>query len=62
MAFSTLAFPDASLATAIALGRSWGYTGVELRLIDGDLIDPAMPAAEHLSVLSNWLTELEAGA
>ncbi len=42
IAFSTLAFPDASLATALALGRSWGYDGVELRLIDGELIDPAM--------------------
>jgi sugar phosphate isomerase/epimerase len=46
IAFSTLAFPDAGLATAVSLGRSWGYTGVELRLIDGELIDPAMlPAA-----------------
>jgi sugar phosphate isomerase/epimerase len=50
IAFSTLAFPDASLATAVALGRSWGYTGVELRLIDGDLIDPAMPAADRAAV------------
>ena len=43
LAFSTLAFPDADLATAVSLGRSWGYNGVELRLIDGELIDPAMP-------------------
>ncbi|HEY2080396.1 MAG TPA: TIM barrel protein [Streptosporangiaceae bacterium] len=50
LAFSTLAFPDASLATAISLGRSWGYAGVELRLIDGDLIDPAMPAADRAAV------------
>jgi sugar phosphate isomerase/epimerase len=26
----------------VSLGRSWGYTGVELRLIDRELIDPAM--------------------
>jgi hypothetical protein len=26
----------------VSLGRSWGYAGVELRLIDGELIDPAM--------------------
>jgi sugar phosphate isomerase/epimerase len=45
IAFSTLAFPDASLATALSLGRAWGYGGVELRLIDGELIDPSMPAA-----------------
>jgi sugar phosphate isomerase/epimerase len=50
IAFSTLAFPDASLATAISLGRSWGYAGVELRLIDGDLIDPAMTAADRARV------------
>jgi len=49
-AFSTLAFPGASLATAVSLGRSWGYDGVELRLIDGELIDPAMPAADRAQV------------
>ncbi len=50
IAFSTLAFPDADLATAVSLGRSWGYAGVELRLIDGELIDPAMPAAARARV------------
>ncbi len=44
IAFSTLACPDASLAAAAALGRSCGYAGIELRLIDGELIDPSMPA------------------
>lgn len=50
IAFSTLAFPHASLAAAVSLGHSWGYEGVELRLIDGDLIDPAMPAADRAAV------------
>ena len=50
LAFSTLAFPAASLATALSLGRSWGYSGVELRLIDGELIDPAMDAAARNQV------------
>jgi len=50
LAYSTLAFPAASLADALALGRSWGYDGVELRLIDGELIDPAMPAARRAQV------------
>ena len=50
IAFSTLAFPDADLATAVSLGRSWGYAGVELRLIDRELIDPAMPAASRARV------------
>jgi sugar phosphate isomerase/epimerase len=50
VAFSTLAFPDATLASAVSLGRRWGYAGVELRLIDGELIDPAMPAAARVRV------------
>jgi sugar phosphate isomerase/epimerase len=50
IAFSTLAFPDVTLAQAVALGRSWGYTGVELRLIDGELIDPAMSPADRDAV------------
>lgn len=49
-AFSTLAFPAASLGEALALGRSWGYDGVELRLIDGELIDPGMPAAQRAQI------------
>jgi len=49
-AFSTLAFPDATLATAASLGRSWGYAGVELRLVDGELIDGSMPAAARAGV------------
>jgi sugar phosphate isomerase/epimerase len=50
VAFSTLAFPDTSLASALSLGRRWGYTGVELRLVDGELIDPVMPSAERARV------------
>jgi sugar phosphate isomerase/epimerase len=50
IAFSTLAFPDATLAAAASAGRRWGYAGIELRLIDGELIDPAMPAARRAQV------------
>jgi len=50
VAFSTLAFPDATLVSAVSLGRRWGYAGVELRLVDGELIDPSMPAAERARV------------
>jgi sugar phosphate isomerase/epimerase len=50
IAFSTLAFPDATLAEATSLGRSLGYAGVELRLIDGQLIGSSMPAAERARV------------
>jgi len=50
LAFSTLAFPETDLATAVSLGRDWGYAGVELRLIDGELIDPAMGAEARARV------------
>jgi sugar phosphate isomerase/epimerase len=50
IAFSTLAFPDATLAEATTLGRSWGYAGVELRIIDGKLIDSSLPPAERVRV------------
>jgi sugar phosphate isomerase/epimerase len=50
IAFSTLAFPDASLAAAVSLGRDCGYGGVELRLVDGALIDPAMTAGARAKV------------
>jgi sugar phosphate isomerase/epimerase len=51
VAFSTLAFPNATLASAVSLGRRWGYAGVELRLIDGELIDPSMSAADRARVM-----------
>ena len=50
IAFSTLAFPEASLATAVSLGRSYGYGGAELRLVDGELIDPRMPRRDRAAV------------
>ena len=34
----------------MSLGRTWGYDGVELRLIDGELIDPAMSSADRAQV------------
>ena len=49
-AFSTLAFPGASLETAASLGRGWGYDGIELRLIDSELIDPSMPTSDRAKV------------
>jgi sugar phosphate isomerase/epimerase len=50
IAFSTLAFPGITLARAASLGRRYGYQGIELRLIDGELIDPSMPAAARATV------------
>ncbi|MBV9673997.1 MAG: sugar phosphate isomerase/epimerase [Verrucomicrobia bacterium] len=50
IAFSTLAFPEATLANATSLARSWGYTGIELRLIDGQVIESSLSAAERARV------------
>jgi sugar phosphate isomerase/epimerase len=50
LAFSTLAFPGTTLATAASLGSEYGYQGIELRLIDGELIDPSMPASARTTV------------
>jgi sugar phosphate isomerase/epimerase len=47
LAFSTLACPRWSLDQIVAGARRYGYEGVELRLIDGELIDGAMPAPER---------------
>jgi sugar phosphate isomerase/epimerase len=50
LAFSTLAFPGTTLARAASLGSEYGYQGIELRLIDGELIDPSMPASARATV------------
>jgi len=39
-AFSTLACPDWSVEQVAAAAANLGYDGVELRLLDGELIDP----------------------
>lgn len=52
IAFSTLAFPGVSLGTAVSLGARYGYDGVELRLVDGALIDPRMSRGDRAAVKS----------
>lgn len=49
-AYSTLACPGRRLEDALAAGAGAGYAGVELRLIDGELIDPAMSASQRRRV------------
>jgi hypothetical protein len=44
IAFSTLAFPDATLAAAAEAGRRQGYAGIE----------PPNPP-RHLALLTEWL-------
>src|SRR5260370_3420902 len=50
LAFSTLACPTWPLDRVVEAALEYGYQGVELRLIDGELIDAAMPAAERKRV------------
>jgi hypothetical protein len=50
LAFNTLAFPGTTLARAASLGYEYGYQGIELRLIRGELIDPSMPATERTAI------------
>jgi sugar phosphate isomerase/epimerase len=49
-AYSTLACPGRRLEETLELGARAGYAGVELRLIDGQLIDPAMSAPDRRRV------------
>jgi sugar phosphate isomerase/epimerase len=46
LAFSTLACPDSSLAESVDAAVRWGYEGIELRIVDGELVTPAM-TPEH---------------
>jgi fatty-acyl-CoA synthase len=41
IAFTTLACPTWSIEQVIAAAERYGYAGVELRLLNGDVIDPA---------------------
>src|SRR5713226_7256797 len=43
LAFSTLACPAWSLDQVVEAAVEYGYQGVELRLIDGELIDAGLP-------------------
>ena len=43
LAFTTLACPGWSVEDVAANARAYGYDGIELRLLDGELIDPDLP-------------------
>ena len=47
LAFSTLGCPDWPLDEVIAVTRRYGYDGVELRLLDGEIITPELPQRER---------------
>ena len=54
LAFSTLGCPDWSLDQVIAAAREYGYDGVELRLLDGEIITPELPASERERVRTTF--------
>ena len=47
LAYSTLACPGWPLERCLEAAREYGYDGLELRLVDGELIDPGMPPGER---------------
>jgi fatty-acyl-CoA synthase len=51
-AFSTLGCPDWSLEQAVEAALEYGYDGIELRLLDGAVIEPNLAEAERLRVRS----------
>jgi sugar phosphate isomerase/epimerase len=50
LAFSTLGCPGWSLDQVIATARDLGYEGVEMRLLDGEVIPPNLAAGERQRV------------
>ncbi|HWQ16016.1 MAG TPA: sugar phosphate isomerase/epimerase family protein [Roseiflexaceae bacterium] len=50
LAFTTLACPGWTLERAAAGGRAAGYEGLELRLLDGELVGPDLSAADRRRV------------
>lgn len=47
LAFSTLGCPAWSVEQVLDATRRYGYDGVELRLLDGEVIEPSLPASER---------------
>lgn len=47
LAFSTLACPDWPLERVLAAAVRYGYDGIELRIVDGELVSPAMSDAQR---------------
>jgi sugar phosphate isomerase/epimerase len=47
LAFSTLACPDWPLERVVDAAIRYGYEGIELRIVDGELVSPAMSAAQR---------------
>jgi sugar phosphate isomerase/epimerase len=52
LAFSTLACPDWTLDRVVRAVAAYGYDGVELRVLDGELLSPSLPADARRAVRS----------
>jgi sugar phosphate isomerase/epimerase len=50
LAFTTLACPDWTLEQAVAAAQRHGYAGIELRLLDGELLRPDLDATARRRV------------
>ncbi|MGZ4114630.1 MAG: sugar phosphate isomerase/epimerase family protein [Actinomycetota bacterium] len=50
LAFSTLACPEWPLERVLAAAAEYGYDGVELRMLDADLVSPAIPGERRRAV------------
>ncbi len=50
LAFSTLACPDWTLEQAVDAAKRYGYEGLELRLLDGQLVTPALSSEQRTRV------------
>ncbi len=50
LAFSTLGCPDWTLEQCVAAARDYGYDGIELRLLDGAVIEPGIDAGTRRRV------------
>jgi sugar phosphate isomerase/epimerase len=57
LAFSNLACPDWSLPEVVAAAQRFGYEGVELRLIGGEVIDPAALSADERASIARLFAE-----
>jgi sugar phosphate isomerase/epimerase len=52
LAFSTLGCPEWPLERVVEAAGEYGYEGVELRILDGELVSPSLPADRRRRVRS----------
>jgi sugar phosphate isomerase/epimerase len=50
LAFSTLGCPEWSLGRVVDAALEYGYEGIELRILEGELVSPAIPDRERRRV------------